>query len=357
MRILMQNRTSSRYAIAGDSVQMRKTGEYLRKLGVEVEFDFTPEPDVREFDLVHLFNTIPIEDTYRQYRNAKRNRAKIVLSTVFWDPAEYLRYRKEPAAFARWWEETQPLRQEVLAGVDLLLPNSHAELALLRKIYDDLPPAVVVPNGVDSSFAWATGERFYRRWGRRDFLLSVGRISPRKNQLSLIEAAGKLHLPLVLIGPLNDGLYYQECRKKAAGVDCCFIDTMNPTELASAYAAARVHALVSWYDTPGLVSLEAALGGCAIVTTDRGSAAEYFGEYAFYCQPDDVDSIVRALEAAWQAGPEPLLAQKVLENYTWEKVAERTYAAYCLCLGHGSNTGLLEDGRGISDPLLGPEIE
>ncbi|HOP74595.1 MAG TPA: glycosyltransferase family 4 protein [Bacillota bacterium] len=331
MRILMQNRVTSRHAIAGDTIQMRKTGEYLRKLGLEVVFDFTLEPDVSGFDLVHLFNTIPIEDTYQQFRNAKRNRAKIVLSTVFWDPAEYLRYRKDPAAFVSWWEETQVLRQEVLAGVDLILPNSHAELALLRKTYVNLPPAVVIPNGADSSFAYANSERFCRRWGRKDFVLSVGRISPRKNQLALIEAAGKLHLPLVLIGPLNDGLYYQECRQKAAGIDCCFIDTMNPAELASAYAAARVHALVSWYDTPGLVSLEAALAGCAIVTTDRGSAAEYFGEHAFYCQPDDVESICCALEAAWKAGPDPLLAQKVMKNYTWEKVADQTFAAYRLC--------------------------
>lgn len=332
MRILMQNRASSRHAIAGDTVQMRKTGEYLRKLGVEVVFDFTLEPDVSGFDLVHLFNTIPIEDTYRQFCNAKRGHAKIVLSTVFWDPAEYLRHRRDPAAFMSWWEETQRMRREVLAGVDLILPNSHAELALLREIYHDLPPAVVIPNGADSSFINATRDRFCRRWGKRDFILSVGRISPRKNQLALIEAAGKLHLPLVLIGPLNDGLYYQECRQKAAGLDCCFIDTMNSVDLASAYAAARVHALVSWYDTPGLVSLEAALAGCAIVTTDRGSAAEYFGKYAFYCQPDDVDSISSALEAAWQAGPDPLLTQRVLTNYTWDKVADRTYAAYRSCL-------------------------
>ena len=43
-------------------------------------------------------------------------------------------------------------------------------------------------------------------------------------------------------------------------------------ELAEHYARAQVHALVSFRETPGLVSLEAAALGCAVVSTDRGSA-------------------------------------------------------------------------------------
>jgi glycosyltransferase involved in cell wall biosynthesis len=162
----------------------------------------------------------------------------------------------------------------------------------------------------------------------KDFLLGVGRICRRKNQLNLIRAARRLKLPLVLIGPLNDSNYYQECRREAVGQKVLFIDTLTPPELASAYAAAKVHALVSWYDTPGLVSLEAALAGCTIVSTNRGSAREYFGELAYYCNPDDLDSIIEAIANAWKTEKDFRLQQLVLENYTWEKTAELTYKAY-----------------------------
>ncbi len=55
--------------------------------------------------------------------------------------------------------------------------------------------------------------------------------------------------------------------------------------LASAYAAARVFALPSWFETPGLAALEAALAGCAVVITPYGSTREYFGDLVEYARP------------------------------------------------------------------------
>lgn len=328
MKILLQNRSSCSNSIAGDSVQMRKTGEYLKKLGIEVTFDYGTVTDLTGYTLVHLFNIIPIEDTYRQFINARQYSLPIVLSTVYWDPLEYLQNRSESIAFLKWWNETMPLRREVLAGVNLILPNSQAELDMLAAQFSRMPPAVIIPNAADPKFAMAQRDRFVRRFGISNFLLSVGRISPRKNQLGLIRAAKLLKLPLVLIGPLNDGMYYQECRRESTGMECLFIDALKEDDLVGAYAAARVHALVSWYDTPGLVSLEAALAGCSIVTTDRGCTREYFGNLAHYCQPDDGTSICRALENAWHTPPSPRLKEMVRASYTWDKVAEQTLLAY-----------------------------
>ena len=79
---------------------------------------------------------------------------------------------------------------------------------------------------------------------------------------------------------------------------------------------------------PGLVSLEAALAGCTIVSTNRGSTQEYFGELAHYCDPGNLDSIVEAITDAWKAKKDLRLKQRILENYTWEKTAEFTHNAY-----------------------------
>jgi glycosyltransferase involved in cell wall biosynthesis len=95
-----------------------------------------------------------------------------------------------------------------------------------------------------------------------------------------------------------------------------------------------VHALVSWYDTPGLVSLEAAMAGCRIVTTDRGSAREYFGSTVDYCDPADPESIRRAVVAAWER-PKPArdLQRLVYRNYCWERAARATLRGYQLAMG------------------------
>ena len=73
--------------------------------------------------------------------------------------------------------------------------------------------------------------------------------------------------------------------------------------LASAYAAARVFALPSWFETPGLAALEAALAGCAVVITPFGSTREYFGELVEYARPGRPGEIDQALAEVLGARP------------------------------------------------------
>jgi glycosyltransferase involved in cell wall biosynthesis len=98
--------------------------------------------------------------------------------------------------------------------------------------------------------------------------------------------------------------------------------------LKELYKVAKVHALVSWMETPGLSSLEAAAMGCNIVVTRKGDTYDYFENYAFYCEPDNVNSIKQAIDDAFTSSVNPKLKQKILDNYTWEKTAEETYKAY-----------------------------
>jgi glycosyltransferase involved in cell wall biosynthesis len=328
MRVLFQNRVDYASAIAGDGIQMMKTREYLLKAGIEVTIDNTEALKLTEFDVVHLFNIIPVTKTYRYFQNARRQNKPIVLSPIYWDPHEFLEVTNESAKFGAWWRETMVQRREILNGVRLILPNSRMELENLNKTFVGLPPAQIIPNAADKSFGLATPDRFLKKYRLADFLLSVGRICRRKNQLSLIKVAKQLKLQLVIIGPINDTIYYQECRRESAGHHVIYIDTLNPAELASAYAAARVHALVSWYDTPGLVSLEAALAGCVIVSTNRGCAREYFKNLAFYCEPGDLASIREAVQYAWKTPKSNDLKEQILQKFTWEKTASATSEAY-----------------------------
>ena len=325
----------------GDAVQIRNTRQALTDLGVSVSL--TPElrPDLKGIDIVHTFHlTRPLE-TAEHCANARRQGKPVVISTIYWDARECMHKAPkmlDPDSEPAGWELAAFAATEANAAVvaemaDLLLPNSEAECDLLGRNFGvPADRCVVVPNAVDERFFDATADDFVRAHGMRDFVLYVGRIERRKNQYALLTALRDTDLPVVLIGPVHDQEYYERCREIATG-RMTFIPEIPHERLPSAYAAARVHAVPSWYETPGLVSLEAAAAGCHVVSTDRGSASEYFGDMAWYCSPDDTNSIRRAVLAAWEAPKSDRLKQHVRANYTWPIAAERTLYAYRVALG------------------------
>ncbi|MDA2922363.1 hypothetical protein MYX07_03795, partial [Patescibacteria group bacterium AH-259-L07] len=89
MKILMQIRQDAYKIHGGDVIQLEKTKKYLKKTGIAVDTSTALDPNVRNYDLVHLFNLMST-DTYYQYRNAKKYQKLIVLSTIYWNRDEYL---------------------------------------------------------------------------------------------------------------------------------------------------------------------------------------------------------------------------------------------------------------------------
>ena len=103
---------------------------------------------------------------------------------------------------------------------------------------------------------------------------------------------------------------------------------LGEEELFTAYSNAKVHVLPSYFETTGLSSLEAAVMGCNIVVTDKGDTRDYFGDDAWYCDPDSVESIRNAVDAAYKAPFNEAFRERILRDFTWERAAEETLAAY-----------------------------
>src|SRR5262249_4030723 len=158
-----------------------------------------------------------------------------------------------------------------------------------------------------------------------------GRIEPRKNTLGLIRTVRALGLPLVIAGaaPAEHGSYLDRCRREG-GEHVTWLGALPHEDplLASAYAAARVFALPSWFETPGLAALEAALAGTAVVITPYGCTREYFGDQVRYARPGRPRALRRAIERAWFAGAGPHLAAAIAAKYLWRDVALRTAEVY-----------------------------
>jgi glycosyltransferase involved in cell wall biosynthesis len=136
---------------------------------------------------------------------------------------------------------------------------------------------------------------------------------------------------MVLAGEAPPGFegYEAQCRR-AADDRAIWLGRLEHDDplLASAYAAARVFALPSWFETPGLAALEAALAGCSVVVTPYGSTREYFGDLVEYARPDRPGEIGRALAKCWENGPDPDLAWRVESRYLWPRVARMIAEVY-----------------------------
>jgi glycosyltransferase involved in cell wall biosynthesis len=223
-------------------------------------------------------------------------------------------------------------RRSLIGLANAVLPNSHAEARQLVRYFGAMPDTIrVVPNGVSRRFADAGPELFRAAFGPGEFVLFVGRIEPRKNVLGLIRAVRRLGLSLVVVGaaPAGQADYASLC-ERVGGAAVRWLGALDHDgpRLASAYAAARVFALPSWFETPGLAALEAALAGSAIVITPFGCTREYFGDRVKYARPDRGRALGRAIERAWLTGGDPRLAREIAARYLWSNVARRTAEVY-----------------------------
>lgn len=331
MKVLFQIRPGFQKSAAGDSIQMLNTMKHLIKLGVEVSVSSQINISLKDFDIVHIFNCTRVTEAYGFFKNAQNQRKKIVLSPIFIDMHIY--YRNSPVKLAAWRSENI-MRREIMQGSNMLLPNSQMELDWIKNILFVDTPSKIVYLGVDNLFLQGDSDWFVKKYGLKDFILCVGRLSPIKNQLSLIRAVKDLSIPLVLIGPVNNKEYAMQCAQEPGGY-IKYIPSLTHKELSSAYKAAGVHVQPSWFETVGLTSLEAAASGIPVVITNQGAAIEYFGDKAIYVDPGDLNSIREGVLAALNKKVENSsishdngLQRHIAENFTWEKAAQTTLESY-----------------------------
>jgi glycosyltransferase involved in cell wall biosynthesis len=298
------------------------------------------EDRIAQADCLHLFGSVA--EHLPLVELAHRANVPVLLSPITWfDLASYWR---EPATWlgrlaaagkflARAACPRLPSwRRRLYQAVDLLLPNSNAEARQLVRYFQVPSRRIhVVPNGADPAMADAAPQAFSDMLGVADYVLCAGRIEPRKNQLGLLRALRDTGVPLVILGDAAAGheAYLAQCLHEA-GPRVQFVHRLEHDDplLASALAGCRCLALASWYETPGLVALEAGMCGAPLVLPAGGCTREYFGDLALYVQPNDLPGIRRAVLAALARGRSRSLADHVRTNFSWNTVAQVTREAY-----------------------------
>lgn len=340
----------------GDTTQILMTAKYLRKAGIDVDIVLAEDSSIvyQHYDIIHFFNIIRPDDILGHVNH----NVPFVISTIFVDFSEYDKKQRSGAAgvlfklMSSWQiEYLKSIARFVVKGdkikskyyllngqlksvkkaaamASVLLPNSNSEYQRLSKEINGDFSYSVVTNAVDQELFVSSitpDENF------RNHILCVGRLEGRKNQLNLIRAIAGTDMKLTIIGSAapNQAGYYKECRTAAQNFsNIQFIEGIAHENLVAIYSAAKVHVLPSWFETTGLSSLEAGAMDCNLVISNKGDTKEYFGDMAFYCQPDDVDSIRAAVVKAFNEPVDPRLKTHILQHYTWAKAAAQTLDAY-----------------------------
>jgi len=363
MKILLNSRVDLFTKPGGDTAQILKTAEYLKKAGVAVDISIKLKENLNDYNLVQIFNITRPHEAYLQYLNAKKQKKPVIITPLYqnfdeWDKLgrygwqntfmkiipdkntkeltkTFLRalininlYHPFMIQFIKGFIKQQ---KEILSKVDLVLPNSEMEMRKIEKDLGIKNNYVVVPNGVELSFADTKPDTFRDKFGFNDFILCVANFSSIKNQLNFIKALKDTDLTLVLIGKSQRAhrKYFDLIQKSIEkNENFILLTDIAQEELKSAYAAAKVHVLPSWFETCGLVNLEAGLAGCNIVSTDRGYTKEYLHNFAWYCNPADQNSIRESVIKAYKAPKSNQLKKYILENFSWEKTVQKTLEAY-----------------------------
>lgn len=354
MKVLFIARNTLFKVSGGDTVQVLETAAHLRELGIEVDVKTTSEiSDYSNYDLLHFFNIIRPSDILPHIQNTK---LPYVVSTIFVDYAEFEKNNRHGVSglllgllHSDGVEYVKNIVRSVVRGDDkipmsyllkghrkslktvaqkatLLLPNSHSEYKRLQINYGITNKYSVIPNGINTSLFHGSINEEEKD---QHLVVCVGRIEGRKNQHRLIEALNDTHYKLLLIGDPapNQNAYYQLCKKKAAS-NIEFIHQLPQHELEPFYRKAKVHVLPSWFETTGLSSLEAGMMGCNVVISDKGDVRDYFGDFAFYCNPSSSDSIKYSIDMAASSPINSEFQQYILQHYTWQKAAMLTAEAY-----------------------------
>jgi glycosyltransferase involved in cell wall biosynthesis len=385
MKVLFINsRLDAHQNPGGDSIQIIKTKAALEQLGVSIEVRGPNNlEDLSSYEIAHVFNIQEPESTEQVFERLIKRNVPIVLSPIYWDVFAYwfessvqkrviwrqlirlFGKRFARNIYTKWLLLKAPstikwqIQARLLRIANWVLPNSRAETLLLQDVFrldNSFREKVdTIPNGIDPKLYYVLpvpNLAFQQKYRVKDFILQVGTINPVKNQLRVINSLFDMPCPLVFIGKAHSSIpeYVEICKTRAEERgNVIFIEHVPHHDLPGVYASAAAHVLPSWRETPGLVSLEAGATGCRVISTSIGSAREYFGDLAWYCYPDEPNTIRSAIDTALKTPPSLALRNLILEKYTWEKAAEATLVSYEKIL----NVANRETSRGLNFEGMG----
>lgn len=238
------------------------------------------------------------------------------------------------------------VRRTLGRAARVLTPSEFSRSRILDAYRLDPARVTMVPNAVSSMFRpisrQSASASVMRRFGvSGPFVLTVGDLQPRKNQIGLIRAFEtivashpKLRHQLVIVG--KDTWFspkvHARARRSNVAERIRFTGWTSDEELVQLYSAADTMIFPSFYEGFGLPILEAMACGCAVACSNTSAMPEVADSAALLFDPHDNAQIVRAmqdllLDPALRARMQRL-GQTRASLFTWERTARKTLDIY-----------------------------
>jgi glycosyltransferase involved in cell wall biosynthesis len=208
----------------------------------------------------------------------------------------------------------------------LLIAVSESTKADLVELYDVRPERVrVVPLGVSGPQGEPAPAAQLAELGLRGtFILQVGRVEARKNQLAALAAVERLDgVMLAVAGPERDPAIASRLRESTR---CRVLGPVDQPTLELLYKQAGAVIVPSLYEGFGLPVLEAMRRGKVVVAAKASSLPEVGGDAALYFhQHAEPEQLARVIETALQ---DRNLRTRIIRaararaaKFTWERTA------------------------------------
>ena len=196
------------------------------------------------------------------------------------------------------------------------------------------------------------------------FILTVGDLQPRKNQIGLIRAFARLvraypqiKHKLAMVG--KDTWFADRVREAARDSGVAdriqFFGFVTDDDLLRLYNACDLFVFPSFYEGFGLPALEAMACGRAVVCSSASALPEVVDGAAILADPDSVDDIARAMAdfcSMPKCAPHGTPGLRRAALFNWQNTAQRTLEVFrevvgTACLG-GETCGILHHGPAVS---------
>ncbi len=234
-------------------------------------------------------------------------------------------YRPAELAYLRW------TARHAARVCQTLIAVSEATRQDLHSLYGVDPDRVTVVHEGGGEGTPAAPDRQadaprLRRFGiGGPYVLTVGRIEPRKNQLTALDAVERLPgLLLVCAGAIHDEAM---AARLDASSRCRLLGRVSDAERDLLYRNAEALLLPSLYEGFGLTVLEAMRQGVPVIATRTSSVPEVGGEAALYVLHAHDDEAMAGAIRRLQADPalrKRLVAtgRRQAARFTWKRCAE-----------------------------------
>jgi len=275
-----------------------------------------------DFDIIHFWG-FDVAHFHIAYWAQAANK-KLVMSALLPFPS-FISYLRNLGAVVA---SSTRLRFEMLPLISALTVVNAEQARYAVKILGLAADRVhVIPNIVDDIFFDPPSNADGFNVGFNDYVLCVGNICKRKNQLMLVKACRKLGVPLLLVGDVlvgeeEYGKAVAEAMRGVLNMDWIRGLPAGSDALAAAYRNCLVFALPSYSETQPISALEAAAAGKSVLLANRSYARQEFFAKAVLVSPKSEINLINGLKRVMDDPSSYCTPRNILERCRRENVGK-----------------------------------